>query len=117
MKILIVDDEIELLALFKEVLEDSGHRVETAIDGETGLDLFRTAIETGESFDMIVMDYRMYGKDGLSTSQKIYAMDNDVKILFASADGSMKRKVLQMGAVGFLLKPFDIDKFVQEIER
>ncbi|RLF98302.1 sporulation transcription factor Spo0A, partial [Thermococci archaeon] len=41
----------------------------------------------------------------------------NIKILFTSADSSIKKKTIDMGAVGFLLKPFDIDILVREIER
>jgi len=112
MRILIIDDELEILTLFKDVLETIGHKVEIAIDGEMGLEKFRKS-----NFDLIVMDYRMYGRDGLLASEEIMKIDRNVKILFASADSSIKKRAIRMGAVGFLLKPFDIDVLVKEIER
>lgn len=113
MKILIIDDEMDILTLFKDVLESMGHRVEIAIDGEMGLEKFKEE----KNFDLVVMDYRMYGKDGLQISRSILEVDENAKILFASADGSIKEKALHMGAVGFLLKPFDVDILVKEIDR
>ncbi len=113
MKILIIDDEMDILTLFKDVLESMGHRVEIAIDGEMGLEKFKEE----KNFDLVVMDYRMYGKDGLQISRSILEVDENAKILFASADGSIKEKALHMGAVGFLLKPFDVDILVREIDR
>jgi len=112
MRILIIDDEIEILTLFKDVLETIGHTVEIAIDGESGLEKFRNS-----NFDLIVMDYRMYGKDGLLASEEIMKIEKNVKILFTSADSSIKKRAIRMGAVGFLLKPFDINVLVREIER
>ena len=113
MKILIIDDEMDILTLFKDVLESVGHNVEIAIDGEMGLEKFKE----GKNFDLVVMDYRMYGKDGLQISRKILNIDKNAKILFASADNSIKKEALDMGAVGFLLKPFDVDVLVEEMER
>jgi len=112
MRILIIDDEVEILTLFKDVLESMGHKVEIAIDGESGLEKFRKS-----NFDLVVMDYRMHGKDGIQVSKNIWNMDKNIKILFTSADSSIKKKTIDMGAVGFLLKPFDIDILVREIER
>jgi len=112
MRILIIDDEIEILTLFKDVLETIGHKVEIAIDGEMGLEKFRKS-----NFDLVVMDYRMYGRDGLLASEEIMKIDKNIKILFTSADSSIKKRAIRMGAVGFLLKPFDIDVLVKEIER
>ncbi len=113
MKILIIDDEMDILTLFKDVLESVRHKVEIAIDGEMGLEKFKE----GKNFDLVVMDYRMYGKDGLQISRKILNIDKNAKILFASADNSIKKEALDMGAVGFLLKPFDVDVLVEEMER
>ena len=62
------------------------------------------------------MDYRMYGEDGLRVSKEMMNIDKNVKILFASADSSVKKKALDMGAVGFLLKPFGIGVLIKEIE-
>ena len=113
MRILIIDDEVEILTLFKDVLESIGHDVEIAIDGEMGLEKFKD----GSEFDLVVMDYRMYGKDGIQISKNILIIDKDARILFASADNSIKKKAIEMGAVGFLLKPFDVDVLMREIER
>ena len=113
MKILIIDDEMDILTLFKDVLESIGHDVDIAIDGEMGLEKFKD----GSEVDLVVMDYRMYGKDGLQISRKILNIDKNARILFASADNSIKEKAIQMGAVGFLLKPFDVDVLMREIER
>ena len=112
MRILIIDDEVEILTLFKDVLESMGHKVEIAIDGESGLEKFRKS-----NFDLVVMDYRMHGKDGIQVSKNIWDIDKNIKILFTSADSSIKKKTIDMGAAGFLLKPFDIDILVREIER
>jgi len=112
MKILIIDDEMDILTLFKDTLESIGHEVEIAIDGYMGLEKFKNS-----NFDLVVMNYRMYGKDGLLASEEIMSMDKNVKVLFASADSSVKKEAIDMGAVGFLLKPFDVDALIKEIER
>ena len=77
MRILIIDDEIEILTLFKDVLETIGHKVEIAIDGEMGLEKFKD----GSEFDLVVMDYRMYGRDGLLASEVIMKIEKNVKIV------------------------------------
>jgi len=112
MKILIVDDEVDILTLFKDVLESVGHEVDIAIDGESGLKKFRD-----KKYDVIVMDYRMHGKNGIDVAEEMLKMDRNTKIIFASADSSIKEKALEMGAVGFLLKPFDIDQIIKEVEK
>ena len=112
MRILIIDDEVEILTLFKDFMETFGHKVEIAIDGDTGLKKFKNT-----NFDLIVMDYRMHGKNGIQVSKDIWDIDKNAKILFVSADSSVKKEAIEMGAVGFLLKPFSIDVLIKEIER
>lgn len=112
MNILIIDDEMAILTLVKDMLESIGHSVEIAIDGEMGLAKFEK-----NKFDLILMDYRMHGIDGLLTTEKIMEKERDVKILFISADSSAEEKALEMGAIGFLLKPFDIEDLLEIVEK
>lgn len=117
MRILIIDDETEILTLFKDFMEILGHKAEIAIDGEMGLEKFKDAIDNGKNFDLVIMNYRMYGEDGLQVSKEIMNIDENIKILFASADSSIREKAISMGVVGFLLKPFGIGALIKEIER
>ncbi|MEA1993927.1 MAG: response regulator [Euryarchaeota archaeon] len=112
MRILTVDDEMEVLTLVKDVLETVGHTVDIAIDGEMGLEKLADA-----PYDLILMDHRMHGENGLSISKKIIEKDETAKIVFVSADASVKKEALRMGAVGFLLKPFNVDVLIKEIEK
>jgi len=52
----------------------------------------------------------MYGRDSLQISKNMMDIDKNVKILFTSADSSVKEKVINMRAVEFLLKLFGIDQ-------
>ena len=74
--------------------------------------LFRSA-----NFDLVIMDYRMYGKDGLQVSKDIWDIDKNAKILFVSADSSVKEKAIEMGAVGFLIEHVGIGVLIKEIEK
>ncbi|MEA1993823.1 MAG: response regulator [Euryarchaeota archaeon] len=111
MKILAVDDEMELLTLIKDFLETVGHSVDIAIDGQTGLKKFKK-----KNYDLVLMDHRMYGEEGLSVSKKMLEIDNNAKIVFISANSSIKEEALDSGAVGFLAKPFDLDDLVKKVE-
>ncbi len=111
MRILIVDDEMEVLTLFKDVLESAGHTVEIAIDGEKGIKKFKN----GHEFDLVIMDYRMHGEDGVEVSKKLWKIDENARILFVSADPTIQEETLEMGVVGFLLKPFDVEELVETV--
>ena len=60
MRILIVEDEQRLARLLRRVLQEQGHQVELAFDGETGLELGQSI-----SFDLIVLDLMLPKRDGL----------------------------------------------------
>ncbi|GAH73370.1 unnamed protein product [marine sediment metagenome] len=55
-------------------------------------------------------------KDGIEATKEIFDIDQKVKVIFASADMSVKEKALSMGIVGFLSKPFSLEKLVKKIE-
>jgi len=112
LRILIIDDEMEILTLFKDFMEVFGHKVEIAIDGQSGLEKFKNT-----NFDLDIMDYRMHGRDGIQASKDILNIDKNTKILFASADSSVKKEALNMGAVGFLLKPFDLGDIINSVKK
>jgi len=111
MKILIVDDEIEICSLFKNIIETYGHEIKLASNGDAALDTYRKFRP-----DLVLMDYRMPGKDGLKTTEEIFNYDPEAQILFCSADSSVKGKAMERGAVGFLQKPFDLEVLIDTID-
>ena len=67
MRALFVDDEVEFLELMHKRLTRRGMEVVTAPDGQTALKLLDQAIQEGQNFEIVVMDVRMPGMDGLET--------------------------------------------------
>ena len=67
MRALFVDDEVEFLELMHKRLTRRGMDVITAPDGQTALKLLDQAIQEGQTFEIVVMDVRMPGMDGLET--------------------------------------------------
>ncbi len=62
------------------------------------------------------MDYRMPVKDGIVATKGILEVNPEAKILFVSADESVKEEALAAGACGFKLKTFKIDELIEDIE-
>ncbi|KKK92353.1 hypothetical protein LCGC14_2703770, partial [marine sediment metagenome] len=81
----------------------------------------KVAVEKFKSFDtkpdLILMDHRMPIKNGLDAMVEILEISNNVKILFASADVSVKKKALSLGACDFLDKPFKMQRLLNTIEK
>ena len=66
--------------------------------------------------DLIIMDHRMPIKNGMEATKEILVLDPKAKVLFISADVSQEDKVQAIGAVGFLEKPFPMDKLFRVID-
>jgi len=113
-KIFIVDDDESLQRLYGLILIEAGFEIiETAING-------KEAIEKYNKFeikpDIILMDHRMPIKNGLDSMVEILKTHNNAKIIFASADNSVKEKAKSLGACAFLDKPFKMQELLNTIQ-
>lgn len=106
-EILIVDDDPEILNMYKAILGSKGHLVEVAKDGEDAVEL-----ATAKRFDIIIMDIIMPKKDGIDAILEIKEIYPDIKIIAISGGGRKGNmdflKLAQMvGACDTLAKPFN----------
>jgi PAS domain S-box-containing protein len=104
-KILIVDDELEILQLLKKFLEDEDFEVFCAQDGQSALDLFRK-----KQIDVVVTDIRMPGMDGLELLRRIKRIDDLIEVIVLTGYASIEAAVNSMksdGAFDFLTKPIE----------
>ncbi len=109
-----VDDEVYLQDLYADLLGIVGHQiVDTAFNGEEAVLKFEAMAEKP---DLIIMDHRMPIKNGMEATAEIMALDRTAKVLFISADVSQETRCQEVGAVGFLEKPFPMDKLFKTIE-
>ena len=105
-RILIVDDEPDLLTVLTFGLEAEGFAVLQATDGEQGLALARQALP-----DLIVLDLMLPRMDGLTLCNKLRDAGNNTPVLMLTALDSRDDmlKGFQHGADDYLTKPFDLD--------
>ena len=85
-----------------------------AEDGEEAVIMFKAFLEKPK---VILMDHRMPEKTGLEASEEILDIDKKVKIIFVSADISIREEALSIGAFSFWVKPFSLDQLLDEINR
>lgn len=113
--ILLVDDEMELLKVYKRVLKRKGgcRVVDTAMNGEEAVLKLKNA---GEEFDLVIMDHRMPVMDGLEATREIVKLNGNIKIIFMSADDGVRREALKAGAIGFLKKPISVAELLRNID-
>ena len=111
--LLIVDDEPNIHDSFEKILPDD-IRIVSAHSAEEGISKLRT-----EQPDVVVMDVRMPGMDGLEALQKMRAVDGKVPVIMMTAFGTVNTAITAMkfGAFEYLLKPFDVKKMRQVIEK
>ena len=112
--ILIVDDEQEVAAMFRNFFQRQGdYEVSTASDGITAL------MEVGRiKPDLLILDIMLPGVDGVEVCRRIKANSaNKTSIIAISGTESNEKRTLQAGADAFMLKPVDLDKLHIEARR
>jgi DNA-binding response OmpR family regulator len=116
-RILVVDDDENILSLERTILEQKGFLVTTAGGGEEALKLLRE-----QDFDLVLLDVMMPGLDGWTVARELAADEQtrEIPVVFltARADAADRRLGEQLGGVGYVVKPFDpvtIGEFVEEV--
>ncbi len=105
-KIFIVDDDVDIVFLFEQFLVVGGHEiVAKAFNGEEAIEIFKNFQEKP---DIVLMDQRMPSKNGIETTKEILEMNPETKIIFISADYTIRNKAFKIGAIDFLEKPIDL---------
>jgi two-component system response regulator (stage 0 sporulation protein A) len=113
--IFLIDDDSSIVTLFDKFLTILGHQiVAKAYNGEEAVRIFH---EFQNYPDLVLMDHRMPKKDGLTAAKEILRINNKTKIIFFSADYSIKERALALGAKYFLEKPFQLDKLSNVIKK
>ncbi len=110
-RILVVDDEPQLIRVLRTGLKSRGYDVRGASDGESGLESFNEWHP-----DLVITDLAMPNVDGLEFCRRLRAI-SQVPIIVLSAKGEEKTKVeaLDIGADDFVTKPFGIDELLARV--
>jgi len=113
-RILIADDEDSLRWVLEKGLRGVGYDVTSVKDGEEAVRVFEA-----QPFDLVFLDVRMPGLDGLTALERIRDLRPDVYVIVMTAHGSMDTaiKAMQRGAYDYLNKPFDLDEVLLLSER
>ena len=113
-RILVADDEDGVRWVLEKGLRQAGYEVALAKDGERALRLF-----AAEPFDLVFLDIRMPGMDGLTALGRLRALRADATVVVMTAHGTMDTAIqaMQRGAYDYLAKPFDLDEVLLLAER
>jgi len=105
-RILVVDDEAPVREVLTEYFATEGYAVEAATSGLEAL----SAVSGGRA-DLVLLDVRMPGLDGVQVLRRIRELTDSVPVIMVTAneDVSLARKTLMLGAFDYVAKPFDFD--------
>ena len=112
MKILLVDDEIELTDPLSRVLTREGYEVDVADNGATG-DEFASQ----GNYDLLILDWMLPGQTGLAICQKLRSEGRATPVLFLTAKDTLDDRVqgLDAGADDYLVKPFELRELLARV--
>jgi two-component system chemotaxis response regulator CheY len=113
--VLIVDDELFIVELYRDILQLRGYRiVGTAFDGEEAVRKYNT---NPEKPDVVIMDHRMPVMNGVQATKEILRMNPKQKVIFVSADVMVEKEAREAGAIEFLPKPFRMDDLIEKMQK
>lgn len=130
MKILIAEDENDLLSQYKEILEQNNYQVIPTNNGEECLLAYRKGYEkwvkeknddssSDTPFDALILDYQMPKKNGLDVAKEIISIVPNQRIIFASAfvENTLQESIKTLKKIVELMqKPFELQALVDTIE-
>ncbi|MCK4575340.1 sigma-54-dependent Fis family transcriptional regulator, partial [candidate division WOR-3 bacterium] len=111
---LIVEDKESFREYIKEVLKTGGFNVFDTDTGKEAMELFKS-----KNIDLVLLDLRLPGKDGISIAKEIKKIDKTVPIIILTAYGTINNAVtaIKLGVYDFIEKPVDPDRLLYLVER
>jgi len=111
-KILVMDDEDFILNIAGEMIRSLGHDVDFARAGESAIEKYRAAKESGNPFDVVILDLTIRGgMGGRETVERLLSMDNNVKAIVSSgySDDAVVSEYYKYGFRTSLSKPYKLE--------
>ena len=110
-RILVVDDEENIRLLYQVELEEEGYSVEVAAHGQEALDKLDTFKP-----DLITLDIKMPGMDGVETLQRIREGERDLPVILCSAYGEYKQDLTTWASDAYIIKTSDLTELKNTIK-
>jgi two-component system, OmpR family, manganese sensing response regulator len=112
MRILLVDDEIELTNPLTRLLTREGYNVDAAYDGSNGNELAQS-----DNYDLLILDWMLPGKTGLEICQELRRQGKTTPVLFLTAKDTLDDRVegLDAGGDDYLVKPFELRELLARV--
>ena len=112
MRILLVDDEVELTDPLSRVLSREGYGVDVAYDGALGSELASQGV-----YDLLILDWMLPQRSGLEICQQLRSQGRTTPVLFLTAKDTLDDRVrgLDAGADDYLVKPFELRELLARV--
>jgi DNA-binding NtrC family response regulator len=112
-RVLLVDDEVDFTENTKTLLEHRGYDVTAVNSGDSAIKALGQ-----ERYDVMVLDLKMPGMDGISTLKEIKKLQLHTQILVLTGHGAIDTalEAIKLGAYDYLTKPCDIDELTEKLE-
>lgn len=107
-RLLMVDDDHQIIQLVSEELSDRGYHVETITDSTKVVDY----IQSDSNIDLMLLDLKMPGMDGVSLLTEVEKISPDLPVIILTGHGDVQTagEVMRHGAIGYLQKPIKMDQ-------
>ncbi|MFA8438329.1 response regulator [Pueribacillus sp. YX66] len=113
-RLLIVDDQYGIRILLREVFAKEGFETYVAETGEEALNIVQN-----EKPDLVLLDVKIPGMDGLDILKHIKDYDKNIKVMMMTAYGELNlmSEAVKEGAIAYFLKPFDINEIRTSVKK
>ena len=114
MKILLVDDEVEFTENMTRLLENRGYQVTAVNSGDSAI----KALGQDMKYDVMVLDLKMPGMDGMTTLKEAKKLQLFTETLILTGHGAVDTalEAMKLGAYDYLTKPCEVDELVEKLE-
>lgn len=112
--ILIVDDDKDMRFILSDLLKNEGYNTIAVENGPEAFEKIRK-----HTFNLILLDFKLYGMDGMQVLERIKQIDKDIIIIMLTAYGEVKKavKAMKLGAFDYITKPFDNEELILVVKR
>ncbi|MEJ2220502.1 MAG: PAS domain S-box protein [Desulfobacterales bacterium] len=113
--LLLVDDEEMIIKVGKELLQELGYQVMSALSGQEAIELYK---KNADKIDLVIMDMIMPGMSGGETFDRLKEINPEIKVLLSSgySINGQASKILERGCDGFIQKPFNLIQLSDKIQ-
>ena len=113
-KILVVDDDKNILKVIKMKLESEGFQVASALKSQVALEIAKDEI-----FDLALLDLKLNGKNGIELMEDLHSINPELPVIILTAYGAIDTAVeaMRKGAYSYLTKPFDDNELLLQIDQ